>query len=192
VLQAFIHVDKKQVAMTNRQSSTNALSPEQEDRKLFKTYGGPIAVDMIPHVFRGSAGDVLIRGFFNKDVEIDVVFPGRRAAETGPLLAQLKAVDSQMRMKAAGAGRPAPPVTSIRMPVQIKGSWRHEFRQDAEGKDIRSYQLVAARWAYADKSGQLAQFGDAPAVLPQARTRKKSYILNAREFDAVQQSFQQE
>lgn len=178
--------------MTDPRRQTNATTPEQEDRALFKTYGGPIAVELIPQVFRGSAGDILVRGYFNKDVEIDVVFPGRRAAETGPMLAQLKAVDSQMRLGAAGANRPAPPMHSIRMPVQIKGSWRHEFRQNEDGKDVRSYQLVAARWAFADKSGQLAQFGEAPAVLPQAKTRKKSYILNAREFDAVQQSFQQD
>lgn len=178
--------------MTDLQHKTNTASPEQEDRALFKTYGGPIAVDLIPQVFRGSAGDVLIRGIFNSDVEIDVVFPGRRAGETGPLMAQLKAVDSQMRLAAAGANRPAPPIDSIRIPVQIKGSWRHEFRQDADGKDIRSYQLVAARWAFADKTGELVQFGEAPAVMPQAKTRQKSYILNAREFDAVQQSFQQE
>ncbi len=164
------------------------LTPEQEDRVLFKTYGGPIAVDLIPQAQRNARGDMVIRGFFNSKFEIEVVFSGRRTAEVGPLIAQLKTVDRHMRQAALSAGRPEPHVDQIRLPVQIKGSWRHHFNPDAEGQEAREYQLVVARWAYADKSGNLAQFGEAPACAPQAKTRRKSYILNAREFDAVQNS----
>jgi hypothetical protein len=170
----------------------NGQTPEQEDRDLFKTYGGPIAVDLVPQVFRGGQGDVLIRGFFNGSVHIDVVFSGRRAADVGPLMGQLKAVDSHARLSAAAAKRPEPQIDHIRLPVQIKGSWRHSFVTDKEGQDTRSYQLIAARWAFADASGQLAQYGEAPACAPQTKERRKSYILNAREFDAVPHSFRQE
>ena len=159
---------------------------------LFKTYGGPIAVDLIPQVLRGSQGDVLVRGFFNTSVAIDVVFAGRRARMVMPMLTQLKAVDKQLRQTASAAGHPDPKIDSIRFPVQIKGSWRHNVAQDRQGDPTRSYQLVAARWAYAGSDGELVQFGEAPAVMPEAKARKKSYILNAREFDAVQQSFQEE
>lgn len=178
--------------MAGKSKQSSAVSPAEEDRNLFKTYGGPIAVDLTPQIHRNPNGDVLVRGFFKQSVEIVVVFSGRRVAEVGALQAQLKAVDSQLRRAAVAAQRPEPMINRIRMPVQIKGSWRHSYTQDADGKETREYQLIAARWAFADSNGQLAQFGVAPVASPTASLRKKSYILNMREFDAVPQTNRQE
>jgi hypothetical protein len=72
--------------------------------------------------------------------------------------------------------------------VQIKGAWRQTFSRDQTGAETRSYQLLVARWAFTDSSGNLMQYGEAPAIMPRSRTRAKSYILSTREIDARPQS----
>ncbi|QJF52659.1 hypothetical protein [Roseobacter ponti] len=162
------------------------ISPELEDRGLFRTYGGPVAVELIPQLNRLSATNLIVRGFFEKETEIAVVFAGRRARETGPLEAHLRWVDGRVRQAAVASKRPVPPVEFMRLPVQIKGSWRKQFFQDDEGNETRTYQLVAGRWAFSGQDGKLQQFGAPPACDISTRNRPKSYILRPREIDAVQ------
>ncbi|WP_300017985.1 hypothetical protein [uncultured Roseobacter sp.] len=164
-------------------------SPEQEDRELFKTYGGPIEVELLPQVSRTAAQDVLIRAFFKKTTEISVVFSGRRALDTGPLSAHLKWLDNRARHAAATVQRPHPGPDYVRLPVKIKGAWRQQFWRDSDGNETGTYQLVAARWAFTDKNGQLLQFGEPPAYDVKSRARPKSYILHQRDIDAVPRSW---
>lgn len=166
---------------------SSSLTPEQEDRALFKTYGGPIAVELVPQVNHTSASDFLVRGFFNSDTEISVLFPGRRAKDARALESHLRWLDNRVRHAAAKAQSSVPPIDRIRMSVQIKGSWRQNFWRNADGEETGVYQLVAARWAYTDRAGELAQFGEAPAFDTTTRARPKSHILGMREIDAVPQ-----
>ena len=55
------------------------MSPEEEDRALFTTYGGPIEVEIVPAFQRPSPALFLAKGFFEKNTEIIVLFSGRRA-----------------------------------------------------------------------------------------------------------------
>ncbi|MCV3271772.1 hypothetical protein [Roseobacter sinensis] len=174
--------------MAQTQASGRGQSPEQEDRALFRTYGGPIEVELVPRLSRTADGDVIISGFFKRSTEISVLFPGRRAREIGPLDAHLRWIDSQARRAAVAARRPSPNPDLIRLPVKIKGAWRQRFWRDADDNETGIYQLVAARWAFTDQTGTLVQFGEAPAYDVSARQRPKSYILTAREIDAVPRS----
>ncbi|MBW4709295.1 hypothetical protein KX928_16000 [Roseobacter sp. YSTF-M11] len=174
--------------MPDAKNHTADITAEQEDRALFKTYGGPIAIELVPRMNRVRADTLLIRGFFDNNTEITAVFSGRRARETGPLEAQLQWLDNQARHAAVAARRPVPAADMIRLQVQIKGCWRHDFRRDDEGNETRSYQLVVARWAFTNPRGELQQFGEPPSFDTRTRKRPKSYILGMREIDAVPQA----
>ncbi|WP_299673746.1 hypothetical protein [uncultured Roseobacter sp.] len=174
--------------MAKRREPASALSPEQEDRGLFRTYGGPIEVELVPRLSRDAAGDVVIHAFFKGVREISVMFPGRRAREIGPLHQHLRWLDSRARRAAVAARRPSPSPDLVRLSVQVKGAWRQQSRRDDDDIENGIYQLVAARWAFTDQTGTLVQFGEAPAYDMTARQRPKSYILTTREIDAVQRS----
>ena len=178
--------------MTEFRRQAPDISPEQEDRSLFKTYGGPIEVELLPQMRRVAAQGLVVRAFFNKTTEISVLFPGRRAAQTAPLETRLRELDNRARCAAAAAHGPSPGPDLIRLPVQIKGAWRQQFWRDDEGNETGTYQLVAARWAFPDKSGELLQFGESPAFDTTARSRPKSYTLNRRDIDALPRSFRQD
>ncbi|MFK7765500.1 MAG: hypothetical protein AB8B62_19710 [Roseobacter sp.] len=163
----------------------SGVTPEAEDRALFKTYGGPIEVEMTPGFQRPNKFLFLAKAFFEKDTEIVAVFSGRRAAETKALSQALSALETAANQHAISKRAAPPKVDAIRLPVQIKGSWQYHVYSDDDGEDIRVFQLVVARWGFKDSRGQLHQFGEAPAFDTTARRRNTSYILQKREIDAV-------
>lgn len=160
-------------------------TPEAEDRALFKTYGGPIEVEMVPLVSRPNKNLFLVKAYFEKTRDIVVVISGRRAQEAKTLEAYLKQVESAALQHAAARRVPAPDPNSIKLPVKIKGSWEVKLQSRVDGEEVKVVQLIAARWAFTDRSGTLHQFGESPAFDSTTRRRKKSYILQSREIDAV-------
>jgi len=158
---------------------------EAEDRALFKTYGGPIEVDMVPLVSRPNKTLFLAKAFFEGTREIVVVISGRRAQEAKTLESYLKLFESSAQKTAAARGAPPPHPNAIKLPVQIKGSWEVKLQSQNGGEDVKVVQLIAARWAFTDNKGTLHQFGESPAFDSTTRRRKKSYILQSREIDAV-------
>ena len=160
-------------------------SPEQEDRDLFKTYGGPIEVEIVPGFHRSGRYLFLARAFFETDKEIVCVFSGRRALDTGPLARTLQAMESVAAQRAAAQRRPPPPKDAVRLSVQIKGAWQHQYYSDDDGEEVKIFQLVVARWGFTDLQGQAHQFGESPAFEVRAQRRVKSRILQHREIDAV-------
>ncbi|WP_298839130.1 hypothetical protein [uncultured Roseobacter sp.] len=160
-------------------------SPEQEDLDLFRTYGGPIEVEIVPGFHRSGRYLFLARAFFESDKEIVTVFSGRRALDTGPLARTLQALESLAAQRAAAQRRPPPPKDAIRLPVQIKGAWQHQYYADDEGEEVKIFQLLVARWSFTDLQGQEHQFGESPAGAVRAQRRVKSRILQRREIDAV-------
>ncbi|MEP2640354.1 hypothetical protein [Roseobacter sp.] len=167
--------------MTDIPLSRVDKSPEREDRDLFRTYGGPIEVALVPRMHHTDTGDFVARGFFGDDCEITVLFPGRRASEIGPLEAYLRWLDGRARRAAVAAQRPSPNPDLIRLALQIKGAWRVVPAEHSDTPE--AHQLIAARWAFKDQSGALVQFGEAPAYDMLHRKRPKSYILSIRETD---------
>lgn len=164
-------------------------TPEQEDRALFKTYGGPIEVEMVPSFQRPDKHLFMVKAFFQKEIEIIAIFSGRRALETDQLKRTLSSLESLAAQRAAARKMQPPPTDMIRLPVQIKGSWQQKFYSDDEGQDVKVYQLLVARWAFNDLLGQPHQFGEAPAYDIPTRKRAKSRILQRREIDAVQREW---
>ncbi|WP_300036333.1 hypothetical protein [uncultured Roseobacter sp.] len=160
-------------------------TPEQEDRDLFRTYGGPIRVEIVPGFHRSGKYLFLARAFFQQDKEIVTLFSGRRALDTGPLAQTLQALESLAAQRAAAERRPAPPKDAIRLPVQIKGAWQHQYYADDDGEEVKIFQLVVARWGFTDLQGQSHQFGESPACDVKSSRRVKSRMLQPREIDAL-------
>lgn len=164
------------------------MSPEEEDRALFTTYGGPIEVEIVPAFQRPSPALFLAKGFFEKNTEIIVLFSGRRAPHAEHLRRTLAAMESIAKQHAAAKRTPPPPVHAIRLQVQIKGSWQHRYVPNDQGEDVKIIQLVVGRWTFKDLRGEMHQFGEAPAFDINARRGKRSYMLQEREIDAIPRS----
>lgn len=174
--------------MAKETTGRAGVTPEEEDRALFTTYGGPVEVEIVPAFQQPSRTLFLAKAFFEKNTEIIAVFSGRRALQTEHLRRTLAALESITSQRAA-AKRMAPPgPEAIRLPVQIKGSWQHRYMANDQGENVKIIQLIVGRWAFKDLRGDAHQFGEAPAFDINARRGNKSYILQKREIDAVPQS----
>ena len=148
------------------QSRRNAseVTPAYEDAGLFKTAICQQMLELIPLMRRNSRDDLIVRGFVDRKTEIDIFFAGRRTAEVGPLEAQLKALMSIARKKAAAAGARPPEVEKIRLPVRVEGAWRRSRQIDDSGWETGSYHFVVARWSLLDKDGSTVSFGEPPVA----------------------------
>ena len=149
--------------MQNRRRTPSEITPEWEDMGLFKKGTGEFAVELVPDVTRNNRQDVVVRAFFNDGVEVTVVFPGRRAREAVAVERRLRALLIRANRRAASAKQPEPSISSIRLPVRIEGSWRPRFQRDNSGWDKKSFQLLAARWAFVDDDG-MTNLGGKPPV----------------------------
>ncbi len=165
-----------------------AISPEEEDRALFTTYGGPIEVEMVPAFQQPKAALFLVKAYFEKTTEIITVFSGRRAREAEHLRRTLATMDSIAKQRAAAKRAEPPPAGLIRLPVLIKGSWQHRYVANEQGEDVKIIQLIAGRWTFKDLRGEMHQFGEGPAIDINARRGKRSYMLQEREIDAIPRS----
>ncbi|WP_299405929.1 hypothetical protein [uncultured Roseobacter sp.] len=141
------------------------MTPEYEDSGLFKSKVGQISVELVPQMTRNSRNDLVVRGFANRTIEIEVAFAGRRVKEAGPLEARLRAMLSNAVRASSAAGADAPDIDYIRLPVLIEGAWRPRFRRDQTGWETRSYYLFAARWSILDDEGNTVSFGSPPLVM---------------------------
>ena len=148
--------------MTNRRKPSSQVTPAYEDSGLFKSTLTCVMVDLIPQVRRSSRQDFVVRGLVNGSIEIEVFFAGRRSKEVGPLQAKLKAMWAQALRHASAANLPVPDVDAVRCPVRIEGSWRPRFQRDPTGMEVRSYQLIAARWSMIGRNGKSIAFGSRP------------------------------
>lgn len=135
-----------------------------EDAGLFRTAICQMMLELIPQMRRNDREDLIVRGFVDRKIEIDVFFAGRRAAETGPLVTQLKAMMQHARKKASGLDQPPPEPEKVRLPVRVEGAWRRSLKRDDSGWETGSYHFVVARWSLLDKEGNTVSFGEAPAV----------------------------
>lgn len=147
------------------------VAPAYEDAGLFKTALGEMMLELIPQMRKNDRQDLIVRGFADRKIEIDVVFAGRRVGDVTPLVDQLKILMSEARKQAALAGKQPPDVRNIRLPVRIEGAWRQSFKQDPGGWQTGTYVFMAARWSILDHNGKTITFGESPMVVtPPART----------------------
>ena len=139
------------------------MTSSYEDSGLFRTAICQLMLELIPQMRRNDRQDLIVRGFVDRKIEIDVFFAGRRVSEVGPLEKQLKAMMTHARKTASDHGAKPPDVTNIRLPVRAEGAWRRSQQRDDSGWETGTYHFVIARWSLLDKDGQTVSFGEAPA-----------------------------
>ncbi len=149
----------------NRRRPRSEITPAIEDAGLFRHGLQDVSVELFPILERTSRGDLLIRGIARPEKEVEVIFPGRRLSE---------AADLYERMKQLGQARGP----RARFQLNVRGNWRLRFVPDWEGWEVKSYQLLAAQWAYLDDEGEPVQCGY-PPVVPQKRLEQRARAARA-------------
>lgn len=164
--------------MQDRRKPSHEITPEYEDRGVFKSKPVEIVVELVPKFGRNSRLDIMIKGFVRSEIPIDVVFPGRRKMQAAPLVNRLHALWARANRQGGKNNRP-PEIDDVRLPVRIEGSWRPRFARDDQGWQTRTHQLFASRWLIADDKGQIMSFGEYPSlnVLPRQPAPLKASVL---------------
>ncbi len=148
--------------MTNRRRSVLQITPLIEDAGLFKREVRDVPLELVPVISRNNRGDLVVKGIVQPDAEIEVVFAGRRMREAAGLVAQLKKLRVQGVRTAMNGHEAMNNIRRLRLPVQVRGTWRLRFDRDASGWEVKSYQLLAAQWAFADADGYTVLCGWPP------------------------------
>lgn len=147
--------------MHDRRNSEGLYSPINEDIGLFKSGVVDVRIDVSPMRRTTSRGDLLCVGYL-KDVEIELVFPGRRRRDTSPLETQLDRALKLRSNEALSKNRPMPMPIHVRYPLRARGTWRTRLVGLDEDEVERRYQLLIASWVIRDAAGLEKQFGEAP------------------------------
>ncbi len=137
------------------------ITPAYEDRGLFKKPPTELVVKLIPKFGKNSRGDVIIKGLVQNDVEVDIVFAGRRKKQADELVTLLRRKwDNANYMAPNGGARPTR--SDVRLPTRVQGSWRTRVVEDEDALFSKEYQLLVSRWAFNSESGELRSFGEPP------------------------------
>ena len=122
----------------------------KEDSGIFKTGVVDVRMDLSPSRRRSSRGDLICIGFFEA-AEVEVVFPGRRREETGPLEGELWRITRQART-----------ASEARLPFEARGVWRTRV-VDSDAVEVkRIYQFLVAQWSIRNADGLLTTYGEPP------------------------------
>ncbi len=151
--------------MKKRIDTPSLITPDYEDGGLFKKPPTELVVDLIPKFGKNSRGDVIIKGLVKRDVhdvEVDVIFAGRRKSESGELVTLLKRKWDNANYRVAKT----PARKEVRLPTRVQGSWRMRVAEvddeDAQELYTKEYQLLVARWAFNSDTGEFRSFGEPP------------------------------
>ncbi len=147
--------------MKDRRKPASEVTPQYEDSGIFKSPTTSFVVELVPKFGKNTRHDVMIKGFAQGEVPIDVVFAGRRKAQVETVVQELRVRWSRANHNLGASGIP-PEVDDVRLPVRIEGSWRPRFERDDQGWETRTHQLFAARWLLTDKTGKAVSFGEPP------------------------------
>lgn len=139
--------------MFERRKAPAILSDEEEDAGLFGNGFVEVAVEVAPLRRRVSRKDLVLLGHVGRH-DILVVFPGRRAKAAKSLLSYL-----EERARKTGT-----PVTEMRCPLRVEGSWRTCLVQPEIGLPERQYQLLVARW-------EIVETGEIRGAIPRGVSR---------------------
>ncbi|OUS36294.1 hypothetical protein A9Q94_09995 [Rhodobacterales bacterium 56_14_T64] len=147
--------------MQERRAPASEISPAREDAGLFKKGVTHLDLELVPHKTRTSRGDLVVKGFFQQNTQVDVIFAGRRAMETAPLELCLERLFSNV-VRVAMRNQTQTNIDSIRLPVNAEGTWRPHFLRDLSGWETRNYQFLVAQWSFTDERGSVVEFGELP------------------------------
>lgn len=129
--------------------SQDPPTPLREDHGIFKTGVVEVRLDLAPMSRTASRGDLVCIGHI-ADAEVEVVFPGRRQSETGPLKTELG------RVAKGKSGRTG------RLPVRLRGIWRTRLIALDDVESIRMYQFLVSEWVLRNAQGLDTSFGEPP------------------------------
>lgn len=150
--------------MKKRINDPALITPAYEDQGLFKRPSAELVVTLFPKFGTNSRKDTIIKGLMQNDVEVDVIFAGRRKQEAAELVTLLRRLWDAANFQVP-KGHPAPVREDVRVPTRIQGSWRmrvEEGEEEAEALYTKEYQLLVARWAFNSDNGAFRSFGTPP------------------------------
>ena len=142
----------------NRRKPARLVTPAYEDSGIFKNSVGTFSVELVPMFGENMRRDLVIKGYLDGAIAVDVVFPGRRKVQADPVREQLRSLLARSGATAcyANAGLE---VDAVRLPASVEGAWRPRFRRDDQGWETRRHQLYVARWMIKDPDGMSHFFG---------------------------------
>ncbi|WP_144432536.1 hypothetical protein [Shimia marina] len=152
--------------MKKRLENPSLITPSYEDKGLFKKPPTELVVQLIPKFGKNTRRDVIIKGLVQGDVEVEVVFAGRRKKQAAELVALLRR-KWEVATYRLPKDVPPPDRKEIQLPTRVQGSWRTRMTEMGDGTQdlyLREYQLLVARWAYHSEGGAFRSFGEPPFV----------------------------
>ena len=132
---------------------------------------------------RNNRGDLLVKGIVKPDAEIEVLFAGQRLKAASGLVEQLKRLRMQGVRTAMNGHEAMMQIRQLRLPARVHGNWRLRFHPDASGWEVKTYQLLAAQWAFTDAEGYTVLCGW-PPVEPENRLQDRAREARARLAEA--------
>lgn len=142
--------------MLNRRQGVELRGPEYEDAGIYKEPVGVVRINLTSKISINGRKDVVIQAFAQSDVEVEVVFAGRRAAIAEPVVTAIQRRWKQMQSASKDAK-----MEDLRFPIQVVGSSRPRF-ETVGGWLTRNYQLMVAQYSMFDENGKQLDFGEAP------------------------------
>lgn len=155
------------------------VTPLVEDAGLFKREVRDVPVELVPVFSRNNRGDLVVKGLVSPGAEIEVIFAGRRLREAASLVERMRKLRAQGARAALNGHQAMMQIRQLRLPVQVRGTWRFRFQPDASGWEVKSYQLIAAQWAFTDLEGYKVLAGWPPAE-PENRVQDRAREARAR------------
>lgn len=149
------------MVLDERRSMIVQQCRDAEDAGLFKAGINKIVIDVIPELRRNNRKDLVVTGFV-RGTEVEVLFAGRRRADTLELcrrLKQLRIADHPPKRIHTRKSEDCVPNEAPAMPLALEGAWRPRYWYDHEGSVHRVYQFIAARWIFISSCGQQQMFG---------------------------------
>ena len=143
------------------------VTADYEDRGLFKTSPSRLEVSLVPKIWNNNRDDILIRGLVFDEIEVEVLFAGRRRDAAAPLVEHIRTIWSKANHNQPAGAAPVE-IDDVRYPVLISGSWRVRFEMDKSDWQTRHYQLVVAHWSPANSDEDGAIVGE-PPLIPDGR-----------------------
>ncbi|MCB4456683.1 hypothetical protein [Leisingera sp. McT4-56] len=169
--------------MTNRRRPASQITPLIEDTGLFKREVRDVPVELVPVFSRNNRGDLVVKGIVQPGAEIEVVFAGRRLREAASLVERMRKLRMQGARSALNGHEAMNQISRLRLPVQVRGTWRFRFQPDESGWEVKSYQLMAAQWAFVDEDGMTVLCGMPPAE-PDDRRQERARAARTRQAEA--------
>ncbi|MBO9478920.1 hypothetical protein J7382_15335 [Shimia sp. R11_0] len=131
--------------MKKRLENPSLITPSYEDKGLFKKPPTELVVQLIPKFGKNTRRDVIIKGLVQGDVEVEVVFAGRRKKQAAELVALLRR-KWEVATYRLPKDVPPPDRKEIQLPTRVQGSWRTRMTEMATARRIYTCANTNCLW----------------------------------------------